>query len=462
MVRVVAGNRREPWRLQLEEAAADIAALEQISAQLEPLTKERLELGHLAGPRRRDEPGFRWLRYKEAYSPPLVRAVFDQWGEVDGPVLDPFAGSGTSILVALERGMPAVGVELLPYPQWAANTTVQARFADPVVFAQLVAGGLSGRKRPTAAGRQGVAAAPAAAWALTDEVAEALLTIQRNLPERGSSVEADLAHLALLSSVDVVSTAVKDGTSIRHRLPVREGRTRRPGRKGVYAGRDDVRSAFRAAAAVIFDDLPRIAGRGSASAQVVRGDARCLPLAAATVGGAVFSPPYPNRYDYSAIYQLELAVGGFVEDAAALRTVRKSLLRSHLEAPAPNSPAFPDGAVVSVLHAIIDAADASAADGGRTIRMLAGYFEDMTAVLFELARVLRPGAPAACVVATQTYFGVAVPTDVLLASLARGVGLEVEGVWVLRRKRVAVQQRARGRVDSVGGRESVLLLRRPS
>jgi hypothetical protein len=229
----------------------------------------------------------------------------------------------------------------------------------------------------------------------------------------------------------------------------------------VYAGRDEVRSAFRSAAEVILDDLPRMAGRDVGLGQVIRGDARSLPLATATVGGAVFSPPYPNRYDYTAIYQLELAVGGFVEDAVALRTVRKSLLRSHLEAPAPHSPAFADGAVVSVLHAIIAAADKSEVAGGRTIRMLAGYFEDMAAVLAELARVLRPGAPAACVVATQTYFGVAVPTDVLLASLARRVGLEVEGVWVLRRKRVAVQQRTRGQVDSSGGRESVLLLRRP-
>lgn len=461
-MRVNGGHGHKQWRLQLEAAVGDDAALDQVGAQLEPLTKERLELGHLAGPRRRDEPVFRWLRYKEAYSPQLVRAVLDQWGGVDGPVLDPFAGSGTSILVALERGISAVGVELLPYPQWAANTAVQARFADRSVLTQLIADGLSGRKRSTAAARHRIAAAPASAWALTDEVVDALLMIQRNLPDRGSGIEADLAHLALLSSVDVVSTAVKDGTSVRHRLPVREGRTRRPGRKGVYAGRDDVRSAFRAAAAVILDDLPRIAGRSMGSAQVVRGDARCLPLAAATFGGAVFSPPYPNRYDYAAIYQLELAVGGFVEDAAALRTVRKSLLRSHLEAPAPDGPDFVDGAVVSVLHAVINAAETSAADSGRTIRMLAGYFEDMAAVLGELARVLRPGAPAACVVATQTYFGVAVPTDVLLASLAQRVGLEVEGLWVLRRKRVAVQQRARGPVGSVGGRESVLLLRRSS
>ena len=64
------------------------------------------------------------------------------------------------------------------------------------------------------------------------------------------------------------------------------------------------------------------------------GDARRLPLGDAIAGSAIFSPPYPNRYDYSAIYQLELAAGirRVPED---LRRIRKSLLRSHLEAPPP-------------------------------------------------------------------------------------------------------------------------------
>ena len=85
----------------------------------------------------------------------------------------------------------------------------------------------------------------------------------------------------------------------------------------------------------------------------------------------------------------------------------------------------------------------------------------MCRVFAELARVLRPGAPAACVVATQTYFGYPVPTDLMLASIARQAGLLVEELWVLRHKRVAVQQRARGNVASTGGRESVLLMRHP-
>ena len=120
-----------------------------------------------------------------------------------------------------------------------------------------------------------------------------------------------------------------------------------------------------------------------------------------------------------------------------------------------------DPAVLAVLRAVAAAAEGGPRERGRTLRMLVGYFDDMCRVFAELARVLRPGAPAACVVATQTFFGCPVPTDVMLASIARRAGLVVEELWVLRHKRVAVQQRARGGVISTGGRESVLLLRRP-
>src|SRR5262249_55436264 len=85
------------------------------------LLKERLDLGRHAGALpRAGEPVYRWVRYKEAYSPRLVREILDElvpeplgrYGP-DGPVLyDPMVGSGTSLLVAAERGMAALGADL--------------------------------------------------------------------------------------------------------------------------------------------------------------------------------------------------------------------------------------------------------------------------------------------------------------------------------------------------------------
>jgi hypothetical protein len=447
------------WHSLLAEPKQDDEhGAQRLMAGFPVVVLDRPDLGMYAGVRRRDEAGYRWLKYKEAFSPDLVRAVFDGWTALEGPVLDPFAGSGTSLLVAAERGLDGIGVELLPYAGWAANTIVQAHAADVTMFCGLVAAAADAARSGSRASRLDLPV-PAASWALSDEVSGTLLALRSELPPRGSGVEADLAHLALLSIIEGVSVAVKDGTSLRHRERRREGRSTRPGRKGQQTQADDVIDAFAGAAQTIADDLPKMVS--ATEARVIPGDARCLPFRDATAGSAIFSPPYPNRYDYSAIYQLELAGGGFIAAPEDLRRIRKSLLRSHLEAPPSNQLVLDDPAVLAVLRAVAAAAKGGPAERGRTLRMLVGYFDDMCHVFAELARVLRPGAPAACVVATQTYFGYPVPTDFMLASIARQAGLLVDELWVLRHKRVAVQQRARGNVASTGGRESVLLMRRP-
>ena len=63
---------------------------------------------------------------------------------------------------------------------------------------------------------------------------------------------------------------------------------------------------------------------------VLRGDARRLPLDDKSADIVITSPPYLNRYDYSRIYTLELALL-FIKDFEELKGVRHSLLRSHIE-----------------------------------------------------------------------------------------------------------------------------------
>ena len=96
--------------------AVDDTERKRLLQEYEPLTKERLDLGRHAGVLpRAGEPVYRWARYKEAYSPQLVRDVLDELLEPgrgdpgDGVVYDPMVGSGTSLLVAAERGLPALG-----------------------------------------------------------------------------------------------------------------------------------------------------------------------------------------------------------------------------------------------------------------------------------------------------------------------------------------------------------------
>src|SRR5439155_10584700 len=45
----------------------------------------------------RERPGYRWYKYKEAFSASLVEYLFAKYTMPEGPVLDPFAGTGTTL-----------------------------------------------------------------------------------------------------------------------------------------------------------------------------------------------------------------------------------------------------------------------------------------------------------------------------------------------------------------------------
>jgi site-specific DNA-methyltransferase (adenine-specific) len=470
------------------------AARAHLLQEYEPLMKERLDLGSHAGvlPRAK-EPVYRWVRFKEAYSPRLVRDMLDELlpkpssrrDDETSVVYDPMVGSGTSLLVAAERGLPALGADLMPYATFLSSTLVRSSQADPETVRQIAEDVLSGYA--SMPGRA-VLDVPAAKWAFAPAVARTLTKLLNGVNRAPAGVDRDLVRLALLSAVEQVSYAVKDGTSLRRRLPDGPARPGRPGQQRRAMAAADVVAEVRRRLDEIIDDLEQIrstsarapvsdsvffnqgevlptptptgaAGARMAPLAVVHADTRHWRPACGSCGVVIFSPPYPNRYDYSAIYQLELALGQFIPDAVGLRHLRKQLLRSHLEAP-PRAEYHIELPALREFLAAINGSRENGDQSGRILRMVAGFFEDMADVLVRVAEAVRPGGSVGMVVGTQTYLGQHLPTDLLLGELGRSVGLEVRELWVVRAKGVASQQRHR--LASSLSRETVLVLRKPS
>ncbi len=72
------------------------------------------------------EPFHRWMRYRQGFSPSLVRLFLQETAPSrkqngDHPVFDPFAGSGTTIVESARHGVRAVGVEALASLVFVAN-----------------------------------------------------------------------------------------------------------------------------------------------------------------------------------------------------------------------------------------------------------------------------------------------------------------------------------------------------
>lgn len=441
--------RNVDWRAHRDQIKPrrGTAARKELAARYEGRVVERLELGQVVGTRRRDEPLFQVVPFKEAFSAGLVRGVLDHVGVTGGSLIDPFSGAGTSVLVAAERRMSGVGLDLLPFAAFAGRTLLHCGEADWSTIDRVESEVLE--TRGTARGR--FPNFPVKGWAFTPAALAQLTALHDAILETRPGLEQDVLRLALLCCVEEMSQATKDGTSLRRRQHGRRG-----GRYGLRRTRAEVHSAFAHRVDLLRAGSISRTGPPTGS-DVIAGDARQVGkiLAGRKFDVAVCSPPYPNRYDYVGNYQLELGFG-FIPDRDALRALRKAQLRSHLEAPWAEYRTLHLGALDEFLAALL-ASEHKTGQAGRVFRMVSGYFEDMSQVLAGLHAVMKPGAPVAIVVGTQVFANESLPTDLLLAEIAELHGFVVKEIWVARRKGIAVQQRQRVEKPA-GSRESVLLL----
>ena len=401
------------------------------------------------------QPGLRWFKYKEGFSAALVN---DMLGIAAGPVLDPFAGIGTTALVAAARGECATGIEIMPVGvraaqaiSWVANQQNMDAFKRA---AKRLLGAVAGNGDAPAQCR--FPHVPITSRAFSPETEDAIGRARAFLQRMRDRQLCLVLDLACMSVLEEASFTRKDGQYLR--WDNRCGRTLR-GRmnKGPIPS---YHAALEARIAEIAQDFPALAHRfGGKESRIVEGSALAeLPkLEPGSVGLTITSPPYANRYDYTRTYALELAWLGY--DRPAFAALRQSLISATVENrckqrqleqdyPRPDVLARAKAAVAAqeALNEVLEALDARRAELGnpQVIRLVANYFAEMALVVAELARVTRPGGRVVMVNDNVQYHGEEVPVDLILSAIAEDCGFVCEEISVLPRgKGNASQQMGR-------------------
>lgn len=400
----------------------------------------RLDLARAATPAGlREARRHQWFYFPHSYSPELVRAILGKWAlPPRSLVLDPFVGAGTTLLVALEHGMNAIGCDLSPLAVLVSRAKVREydRVAVQSALKDVLSRVADNRDSPASndSGRLN--------RAFTSNELSRFLSLARAIRSQPLTVQG-FFWVALLGTAHLFSRAVADGGWFRW--------TEAPDRC------DQVVSAFADRAALMLQDLTDTEPAAWwACTEAGLGDARALGLSAGVVDGMITSPPYPNRHDYTRVFHVELLLLGLREQE--IRELRRMSIRSHVETrgaanlvskltdyESPES-------VLRVLRAFPCTVD-------KRIRpMLKGYFEDLYLTLLEVRRVLRQGGRAAFVIGNARHAGVMVPIDEILADISQLAGLSYDGAWVIRRRGNSAQQM--GRFGREPSRESVVFLRK--
>jgi SAM-dependent methyltransferase len=390
-----------------------------------------------------------WYRFVLSFPPHLVRDYVQRFGLSEGScVLDPFCGTGTTLVECKRLGINSVGLEANPMPWFATNTKIDWT-PDPSALlrhAEKVAGAAEENlfncgipdfeDLPLFPGDIGISALKR----LPAEIEKLILTNSISpLPLHKTLVllEALEKHsderFAAHEKLALAKAIVSDISNLHFGPEVGVGKPKKDAAV--------VTSWFRRVTAMAHD-LSNIAENSCAQATVYRADSRnsSSVLAPNSVDAVITSPPYPNEKDYTRTTRLESVLLGFTKSKADLRLVKHDLVRSNTRSVYKSDT---DHLLVkdhSEIQRIAEAIEDRRIELKKTSgferlysRLTTLYFGGMHRHLADLRIVLKPGAQLAYVVGDQaSYLRVMIRTGQLLADIADSLGYEVIGVDLFR------------------------------
>ena len=413
--------------------------------------RELISLGTNAGAR--PLPFQDWCRIKEAFAPELIARALNESPISVNRCIDPFGGSGTTGLACQFLGVHPILAEVNPYladlieakltPY--ASTETLSRDLDAVIEASNhdVPGG--GRGRFASAPRTFVEPGHKDRWIFNSQVADRIVTLRDAIEDLGESSRR-LFRVLLGGILVEVSNIRVSGKGRRYRTKWKDR----------IVPPSQVAELFSASARHAIEDIHRFASRSVTSYELRRGDSRGSLHDVEPCELAVFSPPYPNSFDYTDVYNVELWALGYLDGPHDNSALRSATLSSHVQV-SRNFPEPPVGS--STLMKALESLDSKRDKlwDRRIPAMVSGYFSDLLSVLEQLSRVLLDGATAWIVVGDSRYAGVQIPVAQVLQELLDDRGWHVMATEPFRSMRTSAQQG--------GGRmlaEQLLVLRNES
>ncbi|MFO7956685.1 MAG: DNA methyltransferase [Candidatus Brocadiia bacterium] len=398
-------------------------------------------------PYEEDLPVHRWYRFVLSYPPHLVRRYVKRFRLRAGDcVLDPFCGTGTTLVECKKLGLPSIGVEANPVVAFAARTKTNWD-VDPDgldAYAQQV-----GSATEEHLEAEGIKDLPLLRNPAPSDLQYRTLDEERQRLLIKDSISERPLHkvLVLLEHIEDHQEGPYDSygrLALAKELVNSIGNLRFGPEVGVGGIKEDapVVHAWRHAVRGMADDLRLAREIDDAPATVIRGDAReiCNLVKEGAVEAVITSPPYPNEKDYSRTTRLESVLLGFMKSRKDLRKHKKEFVRSNTRGV---YVADTDDRWVQDFPRVQELADhieQKRAELGKTSgfeklyhRVVRLYFGGMVRHLESLKPLLRPGAQLAYVVGDQaSYFRVLIETGEILACIAQQLGYTVNDVELFR------------------------------
>jgi DNA modification methylase len=349
-----------------------------------------------------------WYEYYAGYSPLFVEDMLHQLNlPVDGIILDPWNGAGTTTQVAQDRGIPALGYDLNP----SAVIVAKARKLHSGVLGSIrsLTAEISDHAVSASTG-EARTPEPLELW-FTGETAEALrrleIAIQRLLVCHASYVRiVDLSSLAAVSDLAAFFYTALFKVTRSLLAPFKTSnptwvKLRKNTELQIHVDRDEILSRFQLAVASMMRALEDRRDASGVRCEIDISQSTALPIQSDSVSGVITSPPYCTRIDYAITTSPELAILG-MDLRSELKPFRDRMLGTSTITGSISERKKEWGPTCTDLLYRIESHPSKAAKS-YYLKTYLQYFNGLSQSIREIARVLQRGRPAAIVV-QDSYF----------------------------------------------------------
>ncbi|GAA0795340.1 hypothetical protein GCM10008910_14000 [Faecalicatena orotica] len=372
-------------------------------------------------------PLHRWYRYSAGFSAEWVESMIHEYlassqlSKDAVTVMDPFAGSGTTLLVCDKMGISSIGYEGHPFVykvakaklSWPADTDLFIREADKI---------LDCAKHL----KTKMYTYPDIVYKSYDIDNLKKINYLRKALEINKD-DTDEYLLAWMNFISILRSASHAGTATwQYVLPNK-----------TKARVADAYEAFQKQTDIMCGDMQYMQAHSHESkANLLFQDAReDSDVPADSVDLIITSPPYANNYDYADATRLELSVLGEIKGWGDLqKKIRPNLVRScsqMVSRERKDTYEFLKSPLLKPIYEeILDVCRQLDAEkelhGGKKNyhTMIALYFLDLAKIWKNLRRVCKDGSLTCFVIGDSAPYGIYVPVDEWLGRLAISAGFK--------------------------------------
>lgn len=429
-----------------------------MSLEPDALTHLIFEASHTTFVRNKTSPIHRWFFYPEGFSGEFVELCIEKSGlQGEDVVLDPFVGSGTTLVSSKLKGIDSIGIDISPLMCFVSrmktnleidtsslreNLRSFTKRVEPILLSTNRKSNLlsftegNSVVEETHTPRLKVPSYPQMERYFSKSVMNQLLLLKENILNWKEEVSRDFLKLAFASILVDVSNMKRMPDLTYSKLK------KKP----------DVLLSFRNKVEEIYADLrdlrskPRVLG----SSSVLLGNAKNIDrrmIDRDSINLIVTSPPYLGHGDYVKNTKIELWFLDFVTSEEEMKALRNNMIvATHRisKEKLREKTTYSDQVLEDCCQKLAESPPSWFPDAHYMIRR---FFDDMYRVFIQMYNVLKPEGCCVFVVGDSQFASIPVPTHIICSNIATKVGFRSIELKNVRRRRTGAERKTKGGVN---------------